>query len=219
MQPKSFVPAGFQSLRAAALMGVALVSLSAATLAEGKQPYNVTGTYVEGCSCPAPCPCEMTGVNMSCHGVGAMSLSSGKFQGTSLAGAKVAYAVQPGNWVRLYVDARNPQQKQAATAFAKSIFKAWGKVEGVEYAPISFAGSGGAYKVAVNGGKTMQLTTKPVMGRDKKHPIAHTNVSSPLTDTFFQGKTVSGSFKSAGHDFKLKGGNSYSYPIKASGKI
>jgi hypothetical protein len=161
----------------------------------------------------------MVGVNMSCQGVGAMSLTSGHFKGTSLAGAKVAYAVEPGDWVRLYVDARNTQQKQATAAFAKSVFKNWGKLEGVEYAPISIRGSGGWYKLAVNGGRTMQLVTKPVLGRDKKRPIAHTNVSNPLTNTFLQGQTVSGSFKSGKHDFKLKGGNSYFYPVRGSGRI
>ena len=219
MRPRHFASIGFHGLLAAILMAATFVLLSSATLSDTKLPFKVAGTYVEGCSCHAPCPCEMVGLNMSCEGVGAMSLSSGRYKGTSLAGAKIAYATAPGEWVQLYVDARNARQKKAAAAFATALFKSWGNVEKVEYAPINFSGGGGWYKVAVNGGKTLQLTTQPVLGRDKKEPIAHTNVTNTLTNTFLQGKTVAGSFKSGNHDFKLKGGNSYFYPVQRSGRI
>lgn len=193
-----------------------VVALNAAS-ATGKQAFRVVGTYVEGCQCNAPCACAMIGLEMGCQGVGAMALTGGSFGGQNLAGAKIGYATKPGEWVRLYVDARNPKQRAAATAFAKSVFKDWGKLEEVKSVPVSITGRGGWYKVAVDGGNILQLTTKPVMGADKKRPIMHANVKDPLTSYFLQGKSVSGSFNDGGHSFKLKDTNSYFYPMKRSG--
>lgn len=188
-------------------------------LADEKRPFNLKGTYVEGCSCMAPCPCEMIGLRKGCEGVGALSLTSGSYMGTNLAGTKIAYAVAPGNWIRLYVDAPKPAQKKAATELSKAIFKPWGKLEEVKYAPIQFTGSGGWYKVSVDKDAKLKLATKPVLGKDKKTPISHENVSNTLTSTFLQGQVVSGSFKDGSHEFMLKGGNSYFYPVRKHGRV
>src|SRR4051794_6944000 len=80
--------------------------------AEAKSPFTVAGTYVEGCSCSAPCPCQLTGVAHGCNGVGAITLTSGSYRGVALNGVKIAYATVPGEWVRLYVDVRDPQQQE-----------------------------------------------------------------------------------------------------------
>jgi hypothetical protein len=161
----------------------------------------------------------MIGLRQGCEGVGAMSLTSGSYMGTNLAGTKIAYAVAPGNWIRLYVDAPKPNQKKAAAELSKAIFKPWGKLEEVKYVPIQFSGGGGWYKVSIDNGSLMQLSTKPVLGQDKKTPISHRNVSNALTNTFLQGKVVSGSFKDGEHDFKLKDSNSYFYPVRKNGRI
>jgi hypothetical protein len=151
----------------------------------------------------------MLGLKMGCQAIGAMSLTSGTFHGVNLAGAKIAVGMTPGHWVRLYVDARNPRQQRAATDFARTAFKDWGKLEGVKHVPVSIAGSGGYYKVSVGGGKIIQLTTKPMLGADKKTAIVYSNMPNPLTTVLKQGRTVSGSFKDGGRSFQLKGSNSF----------
>jgi hypothetical protein len=69
--------------RIAPLAGAAvlLLSLSVAhaapsTAAGAKKPSSAAGTYVEGCSCGAPCACQLTGVEHGCQGVGAMTPTS-----------------------------------------------------------------------------------------------------------------------------------------------
>src|SRR5207247_7283615 len=124
----------------------ATASLTTAA-APTKAPFTVAGTFVEGCSCSAPCPCQLTGVAHGCNGVGAMTLTSGKYRGVRLAGARIAYAAVPGEWVRLYVDARTPRQQEAATAFARAVYTSFGKIEAVKPAHIAIAGQHGKYTV------------------------------------------------------------------------
>lgn len=188
--------------------------------ASAKQPFNVKGEFIDGCSCSAPCGCVMTGLERGCEGVGGMVLSSGKYGGVDLTGAKIMYAVQPGKWARGYVDAKNPAQQQAATEFAKVAFAVFGKVEFVKQAHIEVSGKNGDYKVSVNGGKTMSLVTKPILGGDKRTPVIHKNISDPLNDMFYQAKTVSGSYSDEGRSFKLKESNAYFNPkLDKSGKM
>ena len=115
----------------------------------------------------------------------------------------------PGSWVRIYVDAENDKQKDAATEFPKYIYSAFGKIESASIAKIEFTGENGNYTVKVDGGKILQLATEPVLGGDNKTPVTHTNTKSKLNSVFMQGKTVSGGFSDGERKFELKGGNSY----------
>src|SRR5438874_1211169 len=98
---------------------------ASATWAADKQSFTAAGTFVEGCSCSAPCPCELTTVTHGCQGVGALMFSSASYQGVALSGTKIAYATGPGTWVRLYIDAPNATQHDAAVAFAKAVYSAF----------------------------------------------------------------------------------------------
>ncbi|HEY3268851.1 MAG TPA: DUF1326 domain-containing protein [Armatimonadota bacterium] len=185
-----------------------------------KSPFNVAGQYVEGCSCPIACPCDMTGLMNGCEGMNAIQLSSGRFHGVSLAGARIAFATTPGKWVRGYVDARNPRQSAAAKAFARSAFAMFGKVEFVKDASIRFQGRNGRYNVSVNGGKTMLLSTSPVLGADRKTAISHANITDPLNHTLYQGKVVSGHYDDGEKRISLKGSNSYfNSRMRSSGRV
>lgn len=203
-----------------AILVSTLVFAVAAASAAGKEAFHVKGEFIDGCSCSPPCGCVMTGLEHGCEGVGGMVLSSGKFAGVDLSGAKIIYAVEPGKWVRGYVDAKNPAQQKAAMAFAKVAFAQFGKVEFVKPARIEVSGKNGDYKLAVNGGKTMKLVTRPVLGGDKRTPVMHKNISDPLNDVFYQAKTVSGSYSDEGRSFKLKDSNAYFNPhLDKSGKL
>ena len=196
-------------LATALLLGVLPTSGMGAARAAEKQDYTISGEYVEGCSCMGICPCELTGVKMGCLGVGAMKLNSGSYMGVDLSGAKIAYATMPGSWVRIYVDANSPEQSRAAKAFAKAVYTAFGKVEAAKDAKIAMTCSGGRYQVMVNGGRTMRLSTVPVLGGDKTTPITHTNTKDLLNHTFLQGRTVSGSYHDGPRSMTLKGSNAY----------
>ena len=202
-----------------ALLGLA-VFLSAGSPAEEKHPFNVAGTFVEGCSCELLCPCGTVRMMHGCQGVGAISLSAGMYKGVNLAGAKLAYATAPGGLVRLYVDAKDAKQQEALSAFAKAAFSPFGKIEAVKTAKVDLTGGDGKYTLNVDGGKIMALTTEPVLGADKKTPFTQGNTMIPVSPTLMQGKTLKGSYNDGGHSFTLANSNSYFNPnAKNSGKI
>jgi len=127
----------------------------------------------------------------------------------ALNGVKIAYATVPGEWVRLYVDVRDPQQQEAATAFARAVYGTFGPIEAVKPAHIQLAGQGGKYTVSVDDGKIMQYTTEPVLGGDQRTPIVIGNIHDPLHPTVMQGKTISGTYQDGDRSFTLKDSNSY----------
>ena len=82
------------------------------------------------------------------------------------------------------------------------------------------SGSGGNYTLKVEGGRVMELHTRPVLGADGKTPVTYVNYPDPLFQTISQGKTISGSFNDGGHRIKLKGTNSFfNQEWKVSGKL
>jgi hypothetical protein len=196
------------------------VFLSAASPADEKHPFTVAGTFVDSCSCELLCPCVTGRETHMCQGVGAMSITSGTYQGVDLAGAKFAYATALGNWVRLYVDAKDAKQQEALSAFTRAAFAPFGKIEEVKKAAIAIAGSDGKYTINVDGGRIMSVTTEPVLGADQKTPFMLSNTLIPVSPTLMQGKTLKGSFNDGGHSFTIANSNTY-FNAKAhnSGKI
>jgi hypothetical protein len=186
--------------------------LFAASLPAGagdKHAFSVRGLYSETCSCRPPCGCEMTGLTMGCLGVGALQISGGTYDGKDLAGLKAAYAVAPGDWVRLYVQAE-PEKREAAEAFLRAVFSAWGKIESVKDAKIDIAEDKGNISVAVDDGKLMAYKTEAVLGADKQTPVMHSNVNDTLNHTFKQGLSVSCTYKDGDREITLeKGRNAY----------
>ncbi|MGD1157062.1 MAG: DUF1326 domain-containing protein [Terriglobia bacterium] len=182
-----------------------------------KVPYRATVLFVEGCSCSIPCTCEMGEMKHGCQGVGAFAFTAGTYKGVSLAGAKLAYATSPGNWIRIYLQTKDAKQQEALADFAKKAMADFGKVEDVTAAKIEITGTGGKYTLAVDGGKIIQLETEPVLGLDKKTPMSYANTFNPLSPTVFQGKTVKGSYQDGGHSFTLATSNSYFNPGASTG--
>ncbi|MBI4548668.1 MAG: DUF1326 domain-containing protein [Ignavibacteriae bacterium] len=199
-------------------IGAISILFTGTVIAGGK--WSAKGTFVEGCSCNPPCACELTGVEMGCQGVGAMEFTGGSYMGTDLTGAKITYATTPGQWVRIYVDAKDDKQKEAATAFAKDYYKGFGPVEASSAAKIDISGKNGRYTVKVDDGKIMTLVTEPILGGDGKTPLVHKNTKSKLVVDFKQGKTVSGMFSDGERKFELKSSNSYfNDKVKSEGTL
>jgi len=205
-------------LLALAIGAISMLFTDTAT-AGGK--WKMQGVFVEGCSCNAPCACELTGdVEMGCQGVGALELNGGSYMGADLKGAKIAYAGVPGQWVRTYVDAKSDKQREAAMEFAKGYFKDWGTMEASKAAKIDIMGKDGKYTVKVDDGKIFALETEPVLGGDGKTPVTHTNTKSKLSPIFKQAKTMSCTFQDGERKFELKSSNSYfNDKVKSEGML
>jgi hypothetical protein len=188
--------------------------------ADQKKPYQVTGVFVEGCSCNAPCACQLTGLEHGCQSVGAIVINSGRYQGVDISGTKFAFASSPTNWVRLYIDAKSAQQRKTAEAFARAAYTSLGKIEAVRSSKIQLTGKAGNYKLLVDSGKTISLTTKPILGGDGRTPLVYSNLHDPLHSTVMQAKTVSGSYKDGEREFTLVDSNSYFHPhLRSKGRI
>ncbi len=202
------------------LLALGVASAATKVFSQEKLEYRAVGTFMEGCSCSVACPCALTGsFQHGCQGVTALVLTAGNYKGVNLAGAKMAWAGLVGQWSHIYVDASDPQ-REAATAFAKAMFALLGKIEAVKNASINLSGKGGRYTLSIDGGKTVQITTEPVLGGDKENPITHTNTLIPFSPTAKQARTIKGSFHDGDRSFTLEGSNSYfNDQMETSGKI
>jgi hypothetical protein len=187
-----------------------------------KHAFNVTGTYIEGCACAIPCTCPMTVAVKGCQGIDTMELGGGTYNGVDLKGVKIAVAKTVEEWSRVYLDAPDPKQREAAAAFGTAWASQMGKVEAVKDARIEFSGKDGSHTVKVDDGKIAQLTTKVILGADEKNPLSHVNLKTPLNlnPTLYQARTLSGSFRDGDRSFELKDSNSYfNSQMKASGEL
>jgi len=175
-----------------------------------KQDFAVDGYYVEACSCKPPCPCELTGAMMGCTGVGAYQFNHGKYGSEDFSGTRVAYTLDIGESVHVYIDAPDGAKRAAAERFARAALAGFGPVKGVHDAKIEITGRDGSYTLKVDGGKTIDCTTEPVLGGDHKTPVSHQNTQDALNPTMYQGLCVSCSFVDGSKSKSLsKGRNAY----------
>ena len=183
--------------------------------------FSVEGMFVDCCSCMPPCPCELTEVAMGCMGVGAHQISSGKYAGDDLVGVKIAHAKVVGEWVNLYIDARDEKQRAAAEKFGRAAFAKFGPIKEVKAARIEVFGADGKYTVTVDGGKIMKFQTQPLLGGDGKTPLGYTNIRNAVNPTVYQGTCISATYSDADKKVTVeKGRNSHFNPkLKSSGKI
>ncbi|KAA0226235.1 DUF1326 domain-containing protein [Fimbriimonadia bacterium ATM] len=196
------------------------VTTVTATVPALKGQLQYEGYYVEGCSCSAPCPCELTGVAMGCEGVGGFYFRRGTFEGQDISGTRMAYAVAPGSWVICYVDAPTEAKRAAVASLARTAFAAWGKMEAVKATSIQVSAANGNLSMKINGGAICTLTAKPFLGMDKKNPIKISNINSVLHPEVWQATVETCTFNDGGHQFEIKGSNAYYNPtIKVSGSL
>lgn len=172
--------------------------------------YSVEGVYVEACSCRGTCQAEVSGAATGCDALGAAEIVKGTGDGRDISGTRMAFAVDHGDQLHLYLDAPDAARRGALEAFARAAFAGFGKVQSVTQAHITLVGKDGAYTVQVNGGRVMSLTTEPVLGGDHKTAVAIENSMHPLNPTLYQGKCMGAAYTDGGRAFSLeKGRNSF----------
>lgn len=189
--------------------------------ADKTYPLKMRCIYVEACSCTVPCSCPMTGVVPGCQLVNVYCLTSANYLGVDLSDVKIAFAVQPRDWVRIYLDVPKTVQRSAAESLARSLCSSWGKVESVRVVQIEVRGGNGNYSVNLNDGKIAKFTTKPVLGGDGRTPITHSNTFKQFIPTLLQATVVSFQYQDDERSFTLKeGSNSYfNDMVKAHGEL
>jgi len=202
------------------LAGIFLPVLAAS--AADKAPYKVSGVYTETCACSIPCKCELTGdVPSICQGAGAYAFTAGSYAGADVSGVKVAYALKPGEWVRLYIDAPDKAHRDAAEKLARVMFAGFGPVEAVKDGKIAITGSGGNYHVTVDDGKVMTYDIEPVIGGDGKTALTHGNTHNTVTPTFYQAKSKSLTYHDDNRTIELAAGRNgyFNEHVDSSGSL
>lgn len=187
----------------------ATLALTAQAGGGAKHRFAINGSYVEGCTCAAPCKCELSGVEMGCQGVGAFNFTGGTFDGKSVAGVRTAYATKPGEWVVIYVDAPNASKRAAGEALMRAALADFGKIESVKSAKVKIWSQGNKDFATVDGGKVMNLKTEAMLGGDNKSPLVYSNIHDALHPTVMGGKTLSCTYKDGAHEINLKDSNAY----------
>jgi hypothetical protein len=188
------------------LFGVAIFLAATQTFTQEKIDYRVAGLTMEGCTCKVACNCPWSGVAHGCQGLSTIIVNGGSYNGVNLAGAKIAQGGVAGNRIYIYVDAKDAQ-RDAATAFARAYWKNEGTVLAVRNVKIDLSGQAGRYTLTIDNGKIARLTTEPVLGGDKKNPVAHSNADTPWP--LMQARAVTGFFHDGDISFTLENTNSY----------
>jgi len=195
-----------------------LVTALLLSLSAPRTPYHFSASFIECCSCKDVCVSEITGRDVGCHGFGAIRFKSGSFGGKSLAGTACAFAWDSGKWVRIYFDGP-PSRRETAALFMRAVLKDWGTLESVHRAGVEISRASGGYVLKVDGGATAELKMKPIFGADRKTPVCHTNLSSPLHSSLNQGETQTATFSDM-HPFNLEKTNGFFYMnCKMSGRL
>jgi len=169
--------------------------------------WQITGEYVESCTCDVSCPCVhlRPATNDRCRVFLGWHITRGAREGVDFAGLNVAMAVDSprvmteGGWtVSLYLDARADERQRRsleeifsgqAGGHLANIAPLIGKVAGVQSAAIDFTSDGLHRRVAV--GDMLVIDSEDVVGMDGARATVISNpqlaaVTQPLRQAVSQ---------------------------------
>jgi hypothetical protein len=173
-------------------------------------PWQLTGQYMETCSCDYVCPClpshlEAKPTKGSCTFAMAFHIDRGRYGSESLDGltfviiGRTPEEMIKGNWdVGVIVDERaSSDQRQAIAAVCSgqaggpmaALAPLVGTFHGVEAKPIRFEGSDLNWSVSAPG--VLDEAAQGVTGMgDPPMPLAFDNTGHPAADRFYLAKAV-----------------------------
>ncbi len=168
--------------------------------------FTFHGSYVEACSCSAPCLCELTGPEHGCQGVGAFNIEHATLGSGHVHNVKAAYALGAGSWVVIYIDSPASEMK-TTEKFMRNALAGFGPVVAVKKAKISMVEHGGVCTAMVDSGSIMKFTTKPMMGGDGVHALEFGNIHDKVHPSVMQATVTACSFHDGSRSFTLKDSN------------
>jgi hypothetical protein len=160
--------------------------------------WQVSGEYMEACSCDSVCPCPTSGLAArptkgSCDAGLVFHVERGQYGGTKLDGLSFAVLLHTpgpmiqGQWtVGVIVDERaSAQQREALTAIASgqgggpmaALGPLVGTFAGVETKPIKLEGKGMKRAVSIPG--VLDIAIEGIAGAKQDEPIFLDNVGHP----------------------------------------
>lgn len=181
-------------------------------------PWQLSATVAESCSCTISCPCNFGGRpnRMPCEGNRMISIDSGRYGDTDLAGVQFLVTFEMGTWSKIYLtDKVSPQQEAAVNALL----------------PIAFAGFHKTMQSFSKVPLTLEITdsrvrfTTPESSVDMEvvrgfngQAIKVLNLPSPQLQDFTQFRSVSHTHTSASRTWKHSGTNGFVSKFNAAGK-
>ena len=173
--------------------------------------WQITGQYMEACSCDSVCPCPTSGLAArptkgSCDAGLVFHVERGQYGGTTLDGFSFAVLLHTpgpmieGNWtVGVIVDERaSAAQRDALTAIASgqaggpmaAVGPLVGRFAGVEPKPIKLEGKGMKRSVSIPG--VLDIAVEGIAGVKQDEPIYLDNVGHPAASRLALAKATRG---------------------------
>ena len=173
--------------------------------------WQISGSYMEACSCDSVCPCPTSGLAArptkgSCDAGLVFHVERGQYGGTTLDGLSFAVllhtpgAMGQGNWtVGVIVDERaSPQQREALTAIASgqgggpmaAVGPLVGRFVGTEAKPIKLEGTGMKRAASIPG--VLDIAIEGIAGAKQDEPIYLDNVGHPAASRLALAKATRG---------------------------
>jgi hypothetical protein len=189
--------------------------------------WQVSGNYVETCSCDSVCPCPTSGLAArptkgACDAGLVFHIERGQYGGTTLDGLNFAVLLRTpgpmiqGNWtVGVVVDERaSAPQREALAAIASgqgggpmaALGPLVGRFAGVETRPITVEGRGMQWSASIPG--MLDLAVTGIAGANPDEPVFFDNVGHPAASRLALAKASRGHMHAFGIDWDdTSGGN------------
>jgi hypothetical protein len=203
------------ALVAAVVLGVGLLTLPVRAAAPS---WRMSATVAESCSCTVSCPCNFGGEpsRMPCEGNRLITIDTGYYDGTDLAGVSLLVTFNMRNWSKVYVsDKVSDAQMQAVEALMPVAFAGFHKgMLSFTRAPIRmeiteervrFSGPESAVEMAVMRGAGGT-------------PVKILNLPSPVFQDYTQYRSVSHTHKGGTHSWSHSGTNGFVSKWEAKGQ-
>ena len=173
--------------------------------------WQISGNYMEACSCDSVCPCPTSGLAArptkgSCDAGLVFHVERGQYGGTTLDGLSFAVLLHTpgpmgqGNWtVGVIVDERaSAPQREALTSIASgqgggpmaAVGPLVGRFAGTEAKPIKLEGTGMKRAVSIPG--VLDIAIEGIAGAKQDEPIYLDNVGHPAASRLALAKATRG---------------------------
>jgi hypothetical protein len=192
--------------------------------------WNLTGSYVETCSCELMCPCNLSfdhGATYDfCRGVLVFNIREGEIEGTDIGGLKVAAiadtpkVMTEGNWrLGMFIDERatDEQAEKLAAVFGgqlggpmEALAPLVGEMLGVERAAIEVHDDGVRHSVRVGDVIDFEIEDIVPFGIETGEPVRFNGMFHPVASDLTIAEATRSRINAFGIEYEGKSGLSTS---------
>lgn len=180
--------------------------------------WQLSATVAESCSCTISCPCNFGGKpnRMPCEGNRMISIDSGRYGDTDLAGVKFLVTFEMGTWSKIYLtDKVSPEQERAVNALLPIAFAGFHKtMQSMAKVPLTLEITDNRVRFSTPESAVDMEVVRGFNGQ----AIRVLNLPSPQLQEYTQFRSVSHTHTSATRSWSHTGTNGFVSKFVASGK-